>query len=133
MEEYEALARYASDRPDLGEDFFLGRMRSVRESVEERELRIRQRDEISRQNVAEIDAERVAKEGRLRLLAASYAQERNTLSNSIDSLRREERSERLSRLKDVAAWEREKRDKLEEYEGVSQLFRAMAVSERNQK
>ena len=124
------MTEYPTRLGELDEPFFLERMRSIRESIEERELRIRQRDRISVTNLSEIGAERQAKETRLRLLPAPYQSERVALSGSVDALNKETRAERLSRLKDTAVWEKEKREKLEEYVAVAQIFTGLALTPR---
>lgn len=131
MEPYEqALLDYALKESRLGEEFFEGRARILRESVLEREHHIHMREEIHHRVLHEIEQERWVRERRLQMLPPSYAAERTTLMRQVDGLNREARGELVRFQKDVAQWSKEARDKLEEYEGMAQLFSALAVTRR---
>jgi hypothetical protein len=128
METYSSLLEYAYQDDRLGEEFFLGRLRSLKESISEREFQMREREEISRRVLSQIEEEAQERAHRLKMLPMSYASERAFLSKTIESLEREKRQELLRRTRDMSMFSRELREKLEEYEGMKQLFTSLTVT-----
>ena len=129
MGRYEdALVEYAMHESRLGEEFFEGRVRILRESVEERLSQIDRRQRVHAQILSEIDRERDDNERRLRMFPYKESAVRTTLMRQVDSLGKEARSELRAFVKDAAQLSREAREKLEEYEGMVQLFSALAVT-----
>jgi hypothetical protein len=128
MESYTELFEYASQESKLGEEFFFERMKTLRDSVDERRFQIRKRRIVSAHVLREIEQDKRDRERRLNSLTAAYSAERMALLKSIDSLQKEARSEEIRRMRDIAQWSKEAREKLEEYQGMEQLFSAMAVS-----
>jgi AAA15 family ATPase/GTPase len=132
METYSSLLEYAYQDDRLGEEFFFGRLRSLKESITEREFQMREREEISRQVLSQIEEEAQQRAHRFKMLPMSYAAERAFLSKAIESLQREKRQELVRRTRDMSMFSRELREKLEEYEGMKQLFSALTVTKEKQ-
>ena len=125
---YKELARYAYQDDRLGEEFFQGRIRDIRESAAERVRQIKRRVEVHEQNLRAIEVDFREANRRLEFLALPYAAERTTLMGALDSLRKESRNERVRFVQDCARFSEQLQEKREEYEGMKQLFSAMAVS-----
>ena len=94
----------------------------------ERACQIKRRTEVQEENLRAIEEEFRTANRRLEFLALPYTAERTTLMSSLDSLRKEARSEQVRFVQDTAHFSKEIQDKREEYEGMKQLFRAMAIS-----
>jgi AAA15 family ATPase/GTPase len=132
METYSSLLEYAYQDDRLGEEFFFGRLRSLKESISEREFQMREREEVSEHILSQIEEEAQERAHRLKMLPMSYASERAFLSKAIESLAREKRQELIRRTRDMSMFSRELREKLEEYEGMKQLFSALTVTKKSQ-
>ena len=128
MVENDLLQTYQSRISEgLGEDFFLRKMRSLKDSIEEIGGWIAQRGTVSRCVLENIEWEQHEKEQRLGTLSSTYAAERVVLIQGIDSLCKERRSELVQSVKDTIQLRKEARQKLEEYEGTVQLFRVASM------
>ena len=125
---YKELVRYAYQDDRLGEEFFQGRIRDIRESAHERLQQIKQRVDVHEQNLRAIEDDLKKANHRLEFLALPYAAERTTLMGALDSLQKEGRNERVRFVLDSARFSEQLQEKREEYEGMKQLFSAMAVS-----
>ena len=128
--QYEKLLWYSLGGEKLGEEFFSGQLRSLRDSIEERRFQIELRTKVHYEILEEIQEERVHKESQLRSLASSYSGERLTMMKQIEALSQEARAEKVRLVKDVAQFSKEERQKLEEYDEVAQTFRMAAISQR---
>lgn len=111
----------------LGEEFFLHRMRSLKDSIDEIGSWIEQRGNVSRFVLDEIEREKHEKAQRLETLSISYAAERVAIIQGIDSLCKERRAELVRNVQDTVQLRKETRQKIEEYEGMVQLFRGMSI------
>ena len=125
---YKELVQYAYQDDRLGEEFFQGRIRDIRESSHERVRQIKRRAEAHDRNLRAIEDDFRETNRRLEFLASPYVAERTTLMGSLDSLRKEARNERVRFVQDSARFSEQLQEKREEYEGMKQLFPAMAVS-----
>jgi len=123
------LIEYAYQDDELALEFFEKRMVMLRESVEERLFHIKCREEASARALETMERQQDDKAARLRMLPY-HASERTFLMSSIDSLEREKRAEGIRRIRDVAQWSREAREKLEEYQSVAQISFVMKSRER---
>ena len=132
METYSSLLEYAYKDDRLGEEFFVGRLRSLKESISEREFQMREREEVSEHILSQIEEEAQERAHRLKMLPMSYASERALLSKAIESLQHEKRQELVRRTRDISMFSKELREKLEEYEGMKQLFSALTVTKKSQ-
>jgi PHP family Zn ribbon phosphoesterase len=132
METYSSLLEYAYKDDRLGEEFFFGRLRSLKESISEREFQMREREEVSEHILSQIEEEAQERAHRLKMLPMSYASERALLSKAIESLQHEKRQELVRRTRDISMFSKELREKLEEYEGMKQLFSALTVTKKSQ-
>lgn len=130
METYSSLLAYAYQDDRLGEEFFFGRLRSLKESISEREFQMRERAEVSEHILSQIEEEAQERAHRLKMLPMSYASERAFLSKAIESLQREKRQELVRLSRDMSMFSRELREKLEEYEGMQQLFSALTITKK---
>ncbi len=129
-DEVSQLIQYAYQDNKLGEEFFLGRLRSLGESIGERQFQMKVRKEVSKEVLSQIEDARRGHEHRLQMMPASYSLERNFLSKAVESLEREKRQELVRLSRDLSTFSRELREKLEEYEGMQQLFSALTVTKR---
>ena len=127
---YKELVRYAYQHDRLGEEFFQDRIRGIKDSAHERGRQIKRRVEVHEENIRAIEDDVREANRRLEFLALPYAAERTTLTGTLDSLRKEARSEKVRFVQDTARFSEQLQEKREEYEGMKQLFSAMAVSRR---
>ncbi|MEW5983717.1 MAG: hypothetical protein AB1806_15295 [Acidobacteriota bacterium] len=124
------MMRYGLQEERFGEEFFEGRVRILRESVEERLSQMKHRERVHVQILDEIGRERDDRERRLRMFPYTESAVRTTLMRQVDSLGKEARSELRAFAKDTAQLGHDAREKLEEYEGMLELFNALAVTKR---
>ena len=122
-----AIMDYAMREDRLGEEFFAGRMKILRDSVEERLQQIERREQVHASLLEEISRQRSEREDRARMFTYKEAPMKTLLLRQADALAAEARMERARFHRDVAGLTREAREKLEEYESMAQLFSALAV------
>jgi broad-specificity NMP kinase len=90
------------------------------------------RENVSREVLSQIEEEKRERAHRLRMLPMTYSSERMFLSKAVESLEREKRQEIVRLSRDISGFSREVREKLEEYEGMEQLFSALSVTKKSQ-
>ena len=113
---------------ELSDSLFGATISSLEKAVNRRGQLIAERHEIYALNVREIEDELSEKEHRLTLLSGADTSQRLNLEQERSSLLHERRQERVRALKDVAAFEKEKQETVEELVGISQLFNTAAIT-----
>ncbi len=130
MEYEKVLLQYALDNNKVGAEFFTERARAIIESAEDRMRQLAERNRINDLLLSNIAAERDEKQRKLQFIPPSYGARQASISRSIDALDREFRSEIVRHFKDSAALSKEIQEKIEEYRGLSSVFKGMAFTDR---